>query len=71
MLAQVRRSRAVRIADGVLVPIRAIFMGPSSSYGLTSLRDERMWQVAQVCCGRVLDVGCGPGNRFIKKHIGE
>ncbi|MGH7737825.1 MAG: class I SAM-dependent methyltransferase, partial [Candidatus Tyrphobacter sp.] len=27
--------------------------------------------VAQFCRGRVLDVGCGPGNRFIKKHIGE
>ncbi len=38
--------------------------------GLTSMRDERMWQVAQYSKGRVLDVGCGPGNLFIKRFIG-
>lgn len=30
-----------------------------------------MWQVAQFCRGRVLDVGCGPGNLFIKNFIGH
>ena len=45
-------------------------MGPQGYLGLTSMRDERMWQVAQFCRGRVLDVGCGPGNVFIKSFIG-
>jgi len=45
-------------------------MGPQGYLGLTSVRDERMWQVAQFCRGKVLDVGCGPGNLFIKKFIG-
>lgn len=45
-------------------------MGPRAYLGFTSMRDERMWQVAQFCQGRVLDVGCGPGNLFITNFIG-
>ena len=45
-------------------------MGPKAYFGLTSVRDERMWNVAQFCQGRVLDVGCGPGNLFINNFIG-
>ena len=42
-------------------------MGTEGVFGLSSLRDERMRVVAQFCKSRVLDIGCGPGNRFIKQ----
>jgi ubiquinone/menaquinone biosynthesis C-methylase UbiE len=41
-----------------------------SKWGLLSLRDERMKIVASYCVGKVLDIGCGPGNYFIKRFIG-
>ncbi len=41
-----------------------------STLFLSSLRDERMEVVANFCSGKVLDVGCGPGNLFIKDYIG-
>ena len=59
-----------RLANNVLFPVRALFMGPRGYFGLDSLRDERMRVVAEYCRGRVLDVGCGPGNQFIEKFIG-
>lgn len=56
--------------DSLTLPVRALLMGPKGYFGLTSMRDERMWQVAQFCRGSVLDVGCGPGNLFIRRFIG-
>jgi SAM-dependent methyltransferase len=70
MMSLVVRSPLQRFLDAALFPVRALLMGPSGFAGLTSMRDERMWEVAQYCRGRVLDVGCGPGNLFIKKFIG-
>lgn len=64
------RSKVGRLADSVLFPVRALFMGPQGYLGLSSLKDERMTVVAEYCRGRVLDVGCGPANQFIKKFIG-
>jgi SAM-dependent methyltransferase len=64
------RSFAGRFYDTVGFPLRALFMGPAGHFGLTSMRDERMGRVAQFCQGRVLDIGCGPGNLFIKNFIG-
>lgn len=46
-------------------------MATEGQFGLPSLREERMRMVARYCQGRVLDVGCGPGNLFIKEFIGE
>ncbi len=65
------RSAVLRIADELLFPVRALFMGPQGYLGLTSLRNERMWQVARFARGRVLDIGCGPGNLFISTFIGK
>lgn len=64
------RSPIGQFYDALGFPIRALFMGPKGSLGFTSLRDERMWRTAQFCKGRVLDIGCGPGNLFIKNFIG-
>ena len=66
----VARPPLKRFLDELTFPIRALFMGPKGHFGLTSMRDERMWQVAQFCEGCVLDVGCGPGNAFIRQFVG-
>jgi SAM-dependent methyltransferase len=59
-----------RLVNKLFFPARALFMGPQGYLGLDSLKDERMSIVAEYSRGRVLDVGCGPGNRFIKEFIG-
>jgi SAM-dependent methyltransferase len=61
----------LKIIDRITFPIRALFMATEGKFGLSSLREERMRMVARYCRGRVLDVGCGPGNLFIKNVIGE
>ena len=63
----IRRSLIQRIIDTFFFPIRALFVPEEGSFNLTSLRDERMEKVANYISGRVLDIGCGPGNLFIKK----
>ena len=70
MRIRYRRSLTGQWYDFLGLPIRALFMGPVGYFGLTSMRDERMGRAAQFCKGRVLDIGCGPGNLFIKKFIG-
>jgi len=57
--------------NSICFPIRALFMPENGKFGLYSLRDERMSTVASFCSGRILDVGAGPGNLFIKKYIGQ
>lgn len=59
-----------QILDVVTFPVRALFLETEGKFGLSSLREERMRMVAAFCRGRVLDVGCGPGNRFIREFIG-
>ncbi len=65
------RSPIGQLYDSIGFPVRALFMGPKGLLGFTSLRDERMLRTAQFCKGRVLDIGCGPGNLFIKTFIGH
>ncbi|MCX6175435.1 MAG: class I SAM-dependent methyltransferase [Ignavibacteriales bacterium] len=60
-----------KIIDVIFFPLRALFIPEESKFFLTSLRNERFEKVAGFCEGRVLDVGCGRGNLFIKKYIGE
>ena len=60
-----------RALDSAFFPLRALFMGPQGYFGLSSMKDERMLAVAEVCKGRVLDVGCGPHNLFIRDYIGS
>ena len=59
-----------KLLNFVLFPFRALFLPEESKWGLLSLRDERMKAVASYCTGKVLDVGCGPGNYFINHFIG-
>lgn len=67
----IQRSIIEKTMDSLLFPIRALFMVDDSKCGLTSLREERMRTVAKYCKGKVLDIGCGPGNLFINKFIGS
>jgi SAM-dependent methyltransferase len=62
-----------KIVNSICFPLRALFMPVQGKFGLMSLQEERMQFVASFCPsqGRVLDIGCGPGNRFIKDFIGE
>ncbi|PTL36678.1 hypothetical protein CLG94_03080 [Candidatus Methylomirabilis limnetica] len=55
-----------RILDALFFPIRALFVPEERSFGLTSLRDERFEIVAMHAKGKVLDIGCGKDNLFIK-----
>jgi len=59
-----------KIINFFLFPVRALFLPENSYFFLTSLRDERFEKVAPHCVGKVLDVGCGRGNLFIKNYIG-
>lgn len=71
MASIVYRSRIGKMMDTVAFPLRALSMLTEGKWGMSSLRDERMYTVAEFCQGTVLDVGCGPGNLFIKKYIGR
>jgi ubiquinone/menaquinone biosynthesis C-methylase UbiE len=61
-----RRGRLHAAIDSVLFPLRALFVPEDSAFGLTSLREERFEMVARFAKGKVLDLGCGRGNLFIR-----
>ncbi len=65
------RGFSQRTIDNIFFPIRALFVPEERTLGLTSLRDERMEVVAKEARGRVLDIGCGPGNCFIRDWVEE
>jgi SAM-dependent methyltransferase len=65
MNKKISRGAIQRLIDTLFFPIRALFVPEERTFGLTSLRDERMEVVAKHAAGRVLDIGCGPGNRFV------
>lgn len=48
-------------------PYRSVILNPNESKKhFMCLRDERMYYIRELCKGKVLDVGCGPDNVFIK-----
>ncbi len=61
-----QRSKIGFLVDAITFPFRAVFIHEESQWGLSSLRDERMRTVAKYCNGRVLDIGCGPNNVFVR-----
>lgn len=65
-----KRSIVKIVIDNIFFPLRALFVPEESNFFLTSLRDERFERVAYFCEGKVLDIGCGRGNLFIKNFIG-
>lgn len=65
------RGTLQKCVDFIFFPVRALFVPEERTLGLTSLRDERMEIVAKYATGKVLDIGCGPGNRFVSEWAGE
>ena len=63
------RTKLKKIIDTLFFPIRALFIPEESYLGLTSLRDERMEEVAKEVSGYTLDIGCGRNNLFIKNFV--
>ncbi len=55
--------------DAILFPIRALFVPEENTLGLTSLGEERFELVARFSKGKVLDLGCGRGNLFLRHWI--
>ena len=63
------RSRWGRLADAMFFPVRALFFRYEGGFGLSSMADERMRACNRHVYGRVLDLGCGPGNRFVERFL--
>lgn len=58
-----------KIKDIVFFPIRFIFDHKTvNACGLTSLRDERINVCLKYCRGKVLDIGCGEGNKLVRRY---
>lgn len=56
------------IKDFIFFPIRIFFEHDTvRKFSLTSLQDERFNVCLPYVKGKVLDIGCGKGNKFIKK----
>jgi len=66
-----RRSSIGIIIDTITFPLRAVFLGGKGIPGLSTHREERMRIVESYCKGRVLDIGCGPGNVLINDYVGS
>ncbi|MEJ5340403.1 MAG: methyltransferase domain-containing protein [Thermogutta sp.] len=61
------RRRLQQIIDTVTFPLRAVTLFHKDAIGLSSLATERFDYVSRYVQGFCLDIGCGPGNRFIKE----
>lgn len=62
------RSAQQLVIDFVTFPVRAVLPVQESRWGLTSRPDERFDYVARYVTGRVLDIGCGRNNTFVRRH---
>jgi SAM-dependent methyltransferase len=63
-----KRGILSRCVSAVTLPLRALAVRERSKWFLISLRDERMEVVRKHCRGKVLDLGCGPDNIFIREY---
>jgi SAM-dependent methyltransferase len=55
-----------RLVNEIAFPFRCLFKHQGFGSYIMSMDEDRMVRVARYCKGRVLDVGCGPHNKFIK-----
>lgn len=66
MTCRPSHNNTLRLLNSLFFPIRALFLPKANFLGLSSLREERFQMVAKHARGRVLDLGCGPGNLFVR-----
>jgi len=71
MQTKLSRSKLKVITDNLFFPLRALFIPEENLLGLTSLREERFELVAEYSRGKVLDIGCGKDNLFIKNWVAD
>jgi ubiquinone/menaquinone biosynthesis C-methylase UbiE len=58
-----------KLKDAIFFPVRLIFTHEKvNSWGLTSLKDERINVVIKYSKGKLLDIGCGWGNDIVNKY---
>jgi ubiquinone/menaquinone biosynthesis C-methylase UbiE len=69
MLKKTPRTTLQVIADNVFFPFRALYIPEENRFGFTSLREERFEIVSRFSVGKVLDIGCGKDNLFIKNWV--
>jgi len=65
----VTRNSLQALKDTLLLPIRALALLSQDRWGLSSLASDRFYYAAKEVTGYCLDVGCGPGNRFINEFL--
>lgn len=65
-----RRSTIRKLVDFITFPFRAVTLFHRDFLCFSSLATERFDYVARHVKGFCLDVGCGPGNRFIREFCG-
>ena len=63
------RTKTQKFKDFITLPFRSLTLFEENKWGLTSIKDERFEYVASEVLGKCLDIGCGRGNLFIKKHL--
>jgi len=64
-----KRSLKQKFFDLFMFPVRAILLHYEDKWGMSCLATERFDFVATEVDGFCLDIGCGPGNRFIKEFL--
>ncbi|MDZ7675910.1 MAG: methyltransferase domain-containing protein [Acidimicrobiales bacterium] len=64
-----RVGRATRLWNLITFPVRAAVVLQRDIFGMQSLRSERLSYVAEEVRGRTLDVGCGPGDAFVREWL--
>lgn len=68
-MIRTKRNKARCVLDFLTFFLRINLAIRESCFLFTSLRDERMMHTKKFCRGKVLDIGCGPNNIFIKHFI--
>jgi len=68
-MAARRRSQKQKLVDFITFPVRALTLFHEDRYGLSCLATERFDYVARRVQGYCLDIGCGPGNRFVRDFL--
>lgn len=68
-MARLRRTLKQKALDFLTFPLRALILFHRDRWGLSSLASERFDYAVRYVQGYCLDIGCGPGNRFVREFL--